>query len=167
MSRSGELTSGLPIRQVPIRKPRPRYTGPTQSTRDQVLERDGGCLRCHSIDALQVHHRIARGMGGSSDASLNRPANLVTLCEACHRHVEEHPEWAYRAGWKIRGRNVNPASVPIATFYGWVVLCDDGRIEQALAYLDASPTEDLADLTSIQDRINETLLNEAIARWFG
>lgn len=48
-----------------------------------VLRRDGGRCRvpgCRSARGLEVHHIIHRADGGGHE-----PANLVTLCSACHQ----------------------------------------------------------------------------------
>lgn len=131
MSRSGELTGGLPLRRTPIQQPRPRDTGPTPQVRRDVLARDGGCLRCGGLGAggVQIHHRIARGMGGTDDDRLNQPPNLVSLCPTCHQWVEEHPEQAYLDGWKIRGRRIDPEVIPMRTLQDvWIAVTSDGQI---------------------------------------
>lgn len=51
--------------------------------RDIVLERDGyRCRECGAAcrrEDADVHHLVARSLGGSDD-----PSNLVTLCDGCH-----------------------------------------------------------------------------------
>ena len=47
-----------------------------------VKARDGyACQACGSHEHLEVHHIVQRKDGGS-----DRPANLVTLCEKCHKN---------------------------------------------------------------------------------
>lgn len=65
-----------------------------------------------------VHHRRARGMGGSSRPDVHSPANLVLLCEPCHGDIHGHPFEAREAGWTVR-QGADPARVP--------VLLHDGR----------------------------------------
>jgi 5-methylcytosine-specific restriction protein A len=48
--------------------------------RAAVRARDGGCVRCGATDGLEVHHVVPLAHGGG-----NEPANLETLCHACHR----------------------------------------------------------------------------------
>lgn len=47
--------------------------------RAAVRARDGGCVRCGARHGLEVHHVVPLAEGGA-----NEPANLVTLCRACH-----------------------------------------------------------------------------------
>ncbi len=65
---------------------RNRSTIPPSVRRD-VLARDRHqCLRkgCNHNRFLDIHHLVPRAAGGSND-----PANLVTLCSACHRLFHE------------------------------------------------------------------------------
>jgi len=61
------------------------------SVRRAVLARDGHrCTTpgCNAAHFLEVHHVTPRNAGGGND-----PANLTTLCSACHRftHSREGP----------------------------------------------------------------------------
>lgn len=96
-----------------------RSTGPEERIRQLVLARDE--LRCQRCSAsvkwggCQVHHRLPRGLGGSSDPAINEPCNLLTLCSGCHGRVESYRTEAYAHGWLVeRGRN--PADVPVLRF---------------------------------------------------
>jgi 5-methylcytosine-specific restriction protein A len=52
-------------------------------TRAAVLARAGGvCEECRAAPATDVHHIVARHLGGSDD-----PGNLRALCGACHGHI--------------------------------------------------------------------------------
>ena len=56
--------------------------------RRAALERDGHTCRvrgCGATHFLEVHHLVARSKGGKHE-----PANLITLCSACHRLIHEH-----------------------------------------------------------------------------
>ena len=78
---------------------------------EQVAVRSlGVCERCGTARGEQMHHRQARGMGGSKIR--NGPENLLHLCEPCHRWVEANPAESYVNGWKVR-RGVNPADTPV------------------------------------------------------
>ena len=55
--------------------------------REQVLERDGRCLACGSLDNLLVHHRRP---------GVNLLRWLATLCRACHTRL--HATWRPRYG---------------------------------------------------------------------
>ena len=49
--------------------------------RQQILKRDGRlCVRCGSGYGVQVHHLRKRSVDRD-----DRPTNLVTLCDACHK----------------------------------------------------------------------------------
>lgn len=69
-----------------------------------IWQRDNGqCFRCgHAVWQGDVHHRKARGMGGSKDPRLNSPANLLLLCRGCHDWVETHRAPARVFGWLLR-----------------------------------------------------------------
>ena len=81
-----------------------------QSVRAQVLERDGyRCLRCRvplEGQRYSIHHRKARGMGGTRDPLSIDPRNLVSLCgsgtEGCHGAIESARETSRQDGWLIR-----------------------------------------------------------------
>lgn len=53
--------------------------------REQVIERDGRCLSCGSVDDLLVHHRRP---------GINLLRWLVTLCRRCHTRL--HCTWRPR-----------------------------------------------------------------------
>ncbi len=55
----------------------------------------GGDLRGVPRDRLEIQHRQARGMGGTSLVSANDLANLLLFHSACHRWVESRPTVTY------------------------------------------------------------------------
>jgi ATP-dependent DNA helicase RecQ len=56
-----------------------------QNARQVVLVRDKyQCIECGVSQSLHVHHLIPRHLGGADE-----PANLITLCAACH--AARHP----------------------------------------------------------------------------
>lgn len=57
-----------------------RGTRAWREVRAFVVKRDGACLACGSKEGLTVDHVRPLSEGGS-----NAPANLRTLCKACHR----------------------------------------------------------------------------------
>ena len=79
-----------------------------------VLRRDGGCVahrRGFALDVpcagrLVIHHRIIKGMGGTSRPEMNEPDNLVTLCDRHHVHAHERD----RRGAEAAGIIVRRAS---------------------------------------------------------
>lgn len=115
---------------------RPADTGPDRATRELVLQRDDyRCVLCGEPifgKAYSLHHRKNRGAGGSSDAAINAPSNLVTVdgtgSSGCHNWIGSHPALAAELGLvvSLNGRTL-PAQVPILhAVHGWVLLDDEG-----------------------------------------
>lgn len=104
-----------------------RRTSPSAATVRLIRERDDWrCARCAGWGLLSTQHRVARGMGGTRAASINNPANLLTLCGSgttgCHGWVEANPAWSQAHGWSVRRGDGPPESVPVWTWRGWVLL---------------------------------------------
>jgi hypothetical protein len=66
------------------------------------------CERCGggaTAFGFSVHHRLPRGMGGSKNSELHKPANLITLCgsgvDGCHGWVESNREQARLDGYLL------------------------------------------------------------------
>lgn len=98
-------------------------TGPDQRIRQLVMERDQfQCVRCGNPVTgepgvgFSVHHRIARGMGGSRDPRLNMPSNLILLdgsgTTGCHGAVEKARAEARTHGYLV-WRSQDPRLVPV------------------------------------------------------
>ena len=98
-------------------------SGPDNSTVAAVLERSG--YRCEACGKLvgdqrgtdySIHHRRARGMGGTRWFGCNLPSNLLVLCGSgttgCHGYVEAHRFHAANAGWLV-SRYKDPADTPV------------------------------------------------------
>ena len=109
----------------------------TRARADVVLERDGGrCWHCGTGDQLSAHHRLNRGMGGTSAAAVHAPPNVITMCWPMNSAMEADPaaaETARRNGWKLE-RGQDPAAVPVydAAAGLWYALDDDyGRTPTA------------------------------------
>lgn len=107
-----------------------RNTDPDRPTVAAVRLRDGGCVVCGTHWSPTTQHRIARGMGGTRDAAINRPSNLITLCGSGttghHGWVEHHPAFAREAGWAL-SRTDDPLTVPVLYPDGWFLLDDTGN----------------------------------------
>lgn len=92
-----------------------------------ALDRDQRCLICGHRDTLDVHHRRARGMGGSTRAK-HELSNLMTLCRTCHDWVEAHPNEARARGYRL-DVDQDPRLVPVFAVTvngtGWWLLLDD------------------------------------------
>jgi hypothetical protein len=107
---------------VPRALPARRDTGPSRKVRALVMAREGhACAACGiSITGrpYSVQHRVARGLGGTSDPAANALPNLVLLCGSattpgsCHALCESRDE-------DMRGRGFwlwsweDPALIPV------------------------------------------------------
>lgn len=98
-------------------------TGFPPKVRDLVLRRaDGRCERCGMFtDAMQLHHRRARGMGGSTAVDTNTAANALALCVNCHRDVESMRVDSVNLGFLVR-QGFDPAAVPVFRRGQWSLL---------------------------------------------
>lgn len=104
----------------------------SSKTRAVVFERDGGCFRC-GAPANNIHHRLARGAGGSKLAYVNAPGNLLVLCGSgttgCHGWVESNRAVSYEHGLLVRRNGVLlPADVPVFSLWRgcWFFLDNTG-----------------------------------------
>lgn len=103
-----------------------RNTNPLRRIVQAVRHRDMDmCVVCGGTNALQTHHRRARGMGGTRRADTNEPQNLVTVCASCHHRIELNRAHAYRLGLLVH-QTENPAEVPIHTWRGVIFLTPAG-----------------------------------------
>ena len=115
----------------------------TPALRELVAVRDGHwCARCgRSITNVpaSVHHRRARGMGGTLDPRSNDPRNLVRLCgtgtTGCHGWIESNRLRAIEQGWLIRA--YHELERPMVTLTGVrVFLFEDGTRQDVAPTLD-------------------------------
>jgi hypothetical protein len=137
-------------------RPRPRWlagspassTAPAavdevpEATRALVLARAGH--RCESCGAhligkpYNLHHRQARGMGGTRAALAHSPVNLLALCgrgnhSGCHALVHTNVTEARGAGMLVR-RAADPSRIPVTLHDGrTVLLTADGTYTPAEA----------------------------------
>jgi len=97
-----------------------------------VNDRDQGrCVKCHA-DATDIHHRVQRGMGGTSDPETNYGlANLVSLCRSCHDHVHANPAESAENGFLVKSWE-NPRDCPLVLADGTLViyLGNDGTVRE-------------------------------------
>lgn len=133
----------------PVRASSKRPIGFPPRVRAAILDRSSGwCELCGTEPVAQVHHRRPRGLGGTSDPTVNRAANGLAVCAPCHDVIEGrsvvHPRLgrvrgsraeSERKGWLISRLSPDaPDEVPVWTADGWVQLSDSGakrRIEVA------------------------------------
>lgn len=125
-----------------------RNTGPSSDVVTAVLERASwSCEACGKPlgdrrgEDWSVQHRVPRGSGGSRQAWLNRPSNLMILCGSattpgsCHEFAENRRVAAIAAGWLIQART-DPRTVAVLLVGGkWKYLGDDAE------YHDNPPKE--------------------------
>lgn len=117
------VTEGAEVRTFPERKPQ-RYTGPDEAARKLVLARDRYACVCCGRSVLgqpySLQHRVARGMGGTSDPAANSPENLLTMLGSgttgCHGRVESRADRDdHGKGYWLR-RGESPLLVPVMVF---------------------------------------------------
>lgn len=98
----------------------------------RVMARSGGfCevrVRGCWDEGTQLHHRRARGLGGSRSPATGQASNALNVCIHCHNHLEtaERAE-ARDRGWLVRQGHC-PAEVPVFRYGRWVLLDDEGGI---------------------------------------
>lgn len=114
--------------------------------RELVAIRDGHyCARCgRSITNYphSVHHRFARGMGGSRDPRVNDPRNLIRVCgtgtTGCHGHIHSRPTQSREHGWIVS--DLGELATPMRSKYGSrITLFEDGRREDIWPFDDVLP----------------------------
>lgn len=106
---------------------------PSKKTCDMVDRRDGyRCVRCgRSLYAVSGsrHHRMLRKQAPKSIK--HNVENLILLCGSgdtgCHGYVHANPAESYGKGWMVKSYEI-PASKPLLTFHGWVLLHHDGTM---------------------------------------
>lgn len=76
---------------------------------EEVMERDGWMCQAHAYGMTGpcngrpiVHHRRARGSGGTKDPTIHDADNLVVLCDQHHLDVHANPAQSYENGLSIR-----------------------------------------------------------------
>ena len=99
--------------------------------RARVMARSGGFCELRAVgcwdEGSQLHHRRARGMGGSKSPATGQASNALTVCVPCHMHAESNRELALDRGWLVR-QGADPARVPVWRYRRWVFLDDEGGI---------------------------------------
>jgi hypothetical protein len=111
-----------------------RRTGPSRATRAEVMLRAGNCCERCGVPVADVpgsvHHRQARGMGGTKDPTTNAAPNLALLCgtgtTGCHGHIESERTEAKKDGWLV-SKWEDPETVPLRDIYGHRFLFDEGH----------------------------------------
>lgn len=130
------LTRKTPMPRARTPKPRraPRYTGATQTVKDDLAARAGGrCEVCGTrlTGPWSRHHRRPRRMGGDRRPDVNELANLLLICgtatTGCHGRIESDREWAYTHGYLLPA-DTTPDQVPVVYRGHLVILANNGTI---------------------------------------
>lgn len=104
-----------------------RKTGPSKATVALLEAREahgGQSCECCGLGAReQIHHRKARGMGGTRLDSINATSNLFFICHQCHADIESSRSLSLGMGWLVRNA-ANPASIPVL-YQGVFCFLDD------------------------------------------
>lgn len=102
--------------------------GVPKATRVAVVGRsEGFCERCDQQPPVDVHHRLPRRMGGTSNATIHDLPNLVALCRDCHGWVESHRVESVVQGWVISQHDGRaPGEVPLFRDGRWWRLTSSG-----------------------------------------
>ena len=79
-----------------------------RNTREAVPGRSGGrCEWCKRRRATEMHHRKNRSQGGEWN-----PANILHLCNECHRRCTLNRSWGRALGLVVP-QYENPETVPV------------------------------------------------------
>lgn len=103
-----------------------KATAIPERSRALVKSRDRfRCARCFMpAPAGHWHHRRSRSVPGEHQ---HCPCNGVWLCATCHSWAHQNPNAAQRFGFIVSRSVDEPASVPVLTPTGWIVLdCGGG-----------------------------------------
>lgn len=102
----------------------------TEKTRDLIRARaKDRCELCGiRVQDAQIHHRQARGMGGSRDTDCRSAANGLYLHDRCHERIERNRTEAYENGWLVH-KWESSGGKPVKMWDGWWMLADDGSLE--------------------------------------
>lgn len=113
------------------------------ATRRRVLDRDGHACRFCGIDdddhrdeygrGLHAHHVVPKRDGGP-----DRPENLITVCESCHRTLEDTHAKAV-SQLQQQGEHTDAVAAGSYAYHKCNVLADE--YDDALAeFVDGHPT---------------------------
>ena len=112
-----------------------------QRTKERVRARaDGRCEVCGKYaPGADIHHRLAKGMGGTSNKRIHDPSNLLAVCgfgntSGCHGDIHGRADYSKAMGWIVsRFTPHQPAEIPVRLWDGMFWLDDDGGRERATA----------------------------------
>lgn len=99
-----------------------------RSVKAKVAYRDGGLCRYCGQPGTDVHHRRARGMGGTWDSISVMMPGLILLCRKDHSYYETHPDLAREVGLRLDAGD-DPVTVPVTDIFGSRVFLEvDGTV---------------------------------------
>ena len=108
-------------------------TGFSAEVRKAILARSEGYCEVLApgcgLTATDIHHRRARGMGGTKRPETNYASNGLNCCRPCHIRCEAMKNWARENGF-VLWQSDDPSTVPVWWRSNW----DGGR--KALVLLD-------------------------------
>lgn len=105
----------------------------TRATRALLHDRSAGfCEVCGQRGGDNVHHRLPRGMGGTT-RNIHTVEWLLYVCGSgttgCHGHIEANRTEAYTKGWLLRSHS-RPETSPVWLYgHTFVILTPDGGYE--------------------------------------
>jgi hypothetical protein len=109
----------------------------SQETWAAVVLRAGyTCEVCGRHPASNLHHRVIKGMGGTSAEWTDEPWNLLAVCgtgtTGCHHWIHSNRNKAEEYGWIVSRWGGHPGAVPafVKNSLGhrrWVLLTRDGQ----------------------------------------
>jgi 5-methylcytosine-specific restriction protein A len=102
----------------------------TENARSEIISRAAGkCEKCDGIvrSGGQIHHRKARGMGGTKSLESRSLANGLYVHPSCHAWIESHRAEAYENGWLVHSWQAS-VEVPVMRGHQKVLLTEDGRV---------------------------------------
>jgi hypothetical protein len=107
----------------------------------QLMVRSGGACEARTPACLagrdgqlggvrwSRHHRLPRGMGGTTDLDVHDLPRLLLVCgcgtTGCHGYIEHNRDESYRRGFLVP-RGIAPADHPLILASGRVVRLADG-----------------------------------------
>lgn len=105
-----------------------------QRTKEVVRERAGGrCEVCGKYaPGADIHHRLSKGMGGTSNKAIHDASNLLAVCgwgntSGCHGDIHGNGSFAKAMGHTVsRHTRYSPLQIPVRMFDGMWWLNDDG-----------------------------------------
>lgn len=112
-----------------------------QKNRERVYARAKGmCEVCGKFaPGADIHHRLAKGMGGTSNKDIHDPSNLIAVCgwgntSGCHGDIHGNASYAKAMGWIVsKFTPYTPLQIPVRLWDGMWWLNNDGTRTRAVS----------------------------------